>query len=76
MLPIPVSGSEQKTVVTVAVEAVGSKKSRVRLNFVDKTRGGGVFGSGENDTPILDPVIYQNAFDKISETVFINTAQK
>ena len=76
MLPIPVSGSEQKTVVTVAVESVGPKKSRIRLNFVDKTRGGGMFGAGENDTPILDPVIYQNAFDKISETVFIKTAQK
>ena len=76
ILPIPITGSEQKTVVTVAVEALSPKKSRVRLNFVDKSHGAGMFGSGDNDTPILDPVIYQNAFDKISETVFIKTAQK
>lgn len=76
MLPIPISGSEQKTVVTVAVEELGPKKSRIRLNFVDKSHGPGIYGSGNNDTPILDPVVYQNAFDKISETVFIKTAQK
>lgn len=76
VLPIPISGSEQKTVVTVAVESLGPKKSRVRLNFVDKSHGPGMFGSGDNDKPILDPVVYQNAFDKISETVFIKTAQK
>ncbi len=45
--------------------------STVRLNFVETQK---VVGKGGSDQPILDPAIYENAFNKIDDAIFIRTA--
>lgn len=68
--------TEGKTVVTAAVEDFGSS-TRVRLNFVDKKFRSGRWGQTASDeVAIQDPKIYENAFEKISEAVFIRKSQK
>jgi type IV pilus biogenesis protein CpaD/CtpE len=68
--------TEGKTAVTASIEEFG-KDTRVRLNFVDKRARSGSYGQRASDeTPILDPKVYSNAFEKISESIFIRKAQK
>lgn len=67
---------EGKTAVTASVEEFG-KSTRVRLNFLSKRTTSGSYGYRANDeTPIENPDIYNNAFDKIGEAIFIRNAQK
>ena len=56
-----------------------------RLNFVDTRRrssgGYGVthgvsWGTGDRDTPILDPKTYQNAFERIEDAIFVRTGMR
>ena len=69
-----VSGSGN-TRVTAFCEARPGNRSRVRLNFVSTKSRSGVYGqSARQDQPILDPAVYQNAFARIDEAVFVNTA--
>lgn len=68
---------EGKTYVTASVESFGNNQARVRLNFVDKTFRSATFGQQATDeTPILDPKVYEKVFDKIGEAIFIRTAQR
>lgn len=68
--------TEGKTAVTVSVEEISPKKTRVRLNFVDRQTRSGSYGQrAADDTPIEDPKIYETAFDKIGEAIFIRQAQ-
>jgi hypothetical protein len=68
--------TEGKTAVTASIEEFG-KDTRVRLNFVDKRARSSSYGQRASDeTPILDPKVYNNAFEKISESIFIRKAQK
>ena len=68
--------TEGKTSVTAAVEEFG-KDSRVRLNFVDKRARSGSYGQrAADETAVEDPKIYNNAFEKIGEAIFIRKAQK
>ena len=49
--------------------------SRVRLNFVmGKVRNNSSFGGITDETPITDPVVYQDAFEKINQAVFVRMA--
>lgn len=64
------------TRATAFVDSAG-KKSRVRLNFVTVSRSSSSSGQlGENDHQILDPTIYQNAFNQIRQQIFVSTGIK
>lgn len=68
---------EGRTYVTATVEDFNPKQTRVRLNFVDKRFRSSAYGQTATDEkPIDDARIYQNAFEKIGEAIFIRTAQK
>jgi hypothetical protein len=69
--------TEGRTYVTASVEDFNAKQTRVRLNFVDKRFRSSTYGQQATDEqPILDVKIYSNAFEKISEAIFIRSAQK
>lgn len=63
------------TKVTAFVEQMPGGRARVRLNFMNsKTTSGMWGGSSAEDKPILDPMTYKVAWDKIDEAVFTRTA--
>jgi hypothetical protein len=69
--------SEGKTAVTAFVEEMGSKTTRVRLNFVQRDKTLREYGQQANrEKPILDPKVYESAFNKIGDAIFIRTSQK
>jgi len=60
------------TRATGTVRELGNKKIRIRLNFVESNRLS--FGYGmkqENEQPIYDAKVYQDAFNKIRNQLFI-----
>jgi hypothetical protein len=64
----------EDTKATAFVEQF-SKTTKVRLNFVTSRLRSGAFGArGDEDIPIEDPAIYQKAFAKIQEAIFIRSA--
>lgn len=68
---------EGRTAVTAFVEELSPKSAKIRLNFVERKKASGEYGQQSNrDDPIQDPKIYQSAFDKISDAIFIRSAQK
>jgi len=59
---------------TASVEQTPSGGARVRLNFVVGTQASSGYGQQTaQDKPILDPQIYQNAFEKIETAIFVRT---
>lgn len=67
---------EEKRVVTATIEEIGPKKTRVRLNFVHRKNLSGSMGQRENqDTPIVNAKVYEEAFSKIGNAIFIRKAQ-
>ena len=67
---------EVKRAVTATVEEIGPKKTRVRLNFVNRQYRSGAMGQHENqDTPLVNPKVYEDAFSKIGNAIFIRQAQ-
>ena len=69
--------TELKTAVTASVEDMSVKTTRVRLNFVNKKFRSAQRGQqASDDSPVNDPKIYENAYEKIGEAVFIRQAQK
>ena len=69
--------TENKTAVTVSIEEFSAKKTRVRLNLVNRMYRSGAYGQkAVDETPVHDPKIYENAFDKLGEAVFIRLGQK
>lgn len=69
--------SEGKTAVTAFVEEIGPKLTRVRLNFVQRDKMLRDYGQQANrEKPILDPKVYESAFNKIGDAIFIRTSQK
>lgn len=68
---------EGRTAVTAFVEELSPKSAKIRLNFVERKKSSGDYGQQANrDDPIQDPKIYQSAFEKISDAIFIRAAQK
>ena len=68
-------GRGKKTpVVSAYIEQRGPKMSRVRLNFVMGRASSNQFGNNADEEPILDPKVYQDAFEKIEQAVFIRQA--
>ncbi|MCB4743458.1 MAG: hypothetical protein LGB07_00995 [Sulfurovum sp.] len=63
-----------QTSATAFVEKIG-KITKVRLNFVTRNKisyDGGQ--SDRQDTPILDARVYQNAFERIENAIFVRSA--
>ena len=45
------------------------------VNFINRSMQSSSYGQNSTqDTPVLDPAVYQKAFDKIGEAIFIRTA--
>lgn len=66
------SRSSGNTRLTAFIQALPNKMARVRLNFlVSKTTSSAYGQSNQNERPILDPVTYRNAWDKIDEALFV-----
>jgi hypothetical protein len=73
MVPF-VGMSMTDTKATAFVEQIGTK-SKVRLNFVASHETSNAYGmKSSQDTPVEDPLVYQNALTKIQEAVFIRSA--
>ena len=69
--------SEGKTAVTAFVEEIGPRSTKVRLNFVQRDKMLREYGPQANrEKPILDPKVYESAFNKIGDAIFIRTSQK
>lgn len=69
--------SEGKTAVTAFVEEMGPRSTKVRLNFVQRDKTLREYGQQANrEKPILDPKVYDSAFNKIGDAIFIRTSQK
>lgn len=69
-------GKKKKTpVVSAFIEARGSAAARVRLSFVmAKTKSSQYGMNSADENAILDPAIYQDAFEKISQAIFVRTS--
>jgi hypothetical protein len=62
-----------QTSATAFVEEI-AKRTRVRLNFVTRNMRSYEYGqSDRDDTPILNPMTYQNAFDRIETEIFVRS---
>ena len=64
----------RQTKATAFIETIGNT-TKVRLNFVLMSSRS--FGYGQNDrhdTPLLDSNIYQNAFERIENAVFVRSS--
>jgi hypothetical protein len=60
---------------TAYIEGFPNGRARVRLNFVVSKNMSGVYGQNtKNDKPILDPLPYQVAWDKVDEALFVRGA--
>ncbi|WP_428407269.1 hypothetical protein [Hyphococcus sp.] len=63
-----------QTRATAFVESVSTELTRVRLNFLTGTEASTWYGQkSKQDRQILDPLIYQTAFEKIETAVFIRS---
>jgi hypothetical protein len=60
------------TKMTAFVQAMPSGMSRVRLNFMVSKSSSTLYGqSSQQDKPILDPLTYRSAWEKIDEALFV-----
>ena len=63
------------TRATATVEELANGRSSVRLNFVSSKSSSSWYGqSSKNDKPIMDAKVYQIAFEKIDEALFVRQA--
>lgn len=63
------------TRATATVEELANGRTSVRLNFVSSKSSSGRWGqTHKNDKPILDAKVYQIAFEKIDEALFVRQA--
>ncbi len=63
------------TEVSAFVETLNPKLASIRLTFVEVSESSSGYGmKSKRDKPVVDPLVYQNAFDRISEAIFIRTS--
>lgn len=63
---------EQRVAVTASVEEMKLNFTKVRFNFVSRVKRSAKRGQQANDDfPLQDAALYQNAFDKVGEAIFI-----
>ncbi|MBB5687209.1 hypothetical protein [Sphingobium boeckii] len=69
-------GKSKKTpIVSAYIEQIGPGITRVRINFVMGKLKSTIYGAGAQDEePILDPIVYQEAFEKIDQAVFLRAS--
>lgn len=76
-LPFVGFGKSKKTpVVSAFIEDISPAMTKVRLSFVMTKASVNGFGGGEDEEPILDPAIYQDAFEKIEQAVFVRQSTR
>lgn len=64
-----------QTSATAFIEDIG-KMTKVRLNFVVSKKTSSSWGrSDREDTPILDASVYNNAFERIENAIFVRSAK-
>ena len=64
--------NNQTTRITAFVEPIGAENSKVRVNFVAISNKTNLYGANNQvDTPLEDPKLYENIFEKIGEAIFI-----
>lgn len=75
-MPFVGFGSSKKTpVVSAFIEEFGPNSTKIRLNFVmTKASMNTMVGMGQNEEPILDAIVYRDAFEKIAQAIFIRQA--
>ena len=62
---------------TAFIEELRPGITKIRLSFVNTEEWSGAYGGKlVQDNPIEDPTVYNNAFTKIQEAIFIRTATK
>lgn len=69
------ASSAGNTRATAFIESMPSGMTRVRLNFVSTKTSSMQYGqSMRQDKPIQDPAVYQRAFEKVDEALFVRKA--
>lgn len=67
--------STGRTMVTAFAQEIHPGTSQVRLNFVNSRHSSGAYGQSNTiDHKILDPKVYQNAFNKIGTAIFVRAS--
>lgn len=65
------------TKATATIQKMPDGQTKVRLNFLNKRSESSRYGQQyQNDAQILDPKIYESAWDKIDESLFTSGALK
>lgn len=68
--------SSGQTKATAFVEEIRPGFTTIRLNFVDTRNSSSMYGrSSANDRPILEPKVYESAFARIGDAIFIRSGQ-
>ena len=63
-----------QTKATAFVEEIGSI-TKVRFNFVNTNKKSSYYGqSDQQDTPVLEATIYQNAFERVENAIFVRSS--
>lgn len=63
-----------QTKATAFIEEIGSI-TKVRLNFVNTSKKSYAYGqSDQQDTPVLEAQIYQNAFERVENAIFVRSS--
>lgn len=64
--------SSGNTVMTAFLMELPNGRTRVRLNFVNTKSTSSAYGrDSRKDKPILDPAVYNNAWERIDESLFV-----
>lgn len=67
--------SKKSPIVSAFVEEISPSASRVRINFVmAQLKSNGYGSQPQDEEPILDAAVYQDAFEKINQAVFIRNS--
>ena len=67
--------SSGNTRMTAYIQQMPNKMSKVRLNFLNSKNSSSAYGrNSSQDKPILDPAVYNNAWEKIDEAIFVLNA--
>lgn len=65
------SDSYSEVAVTASFLPMPSGTTRVRLNFVERRAKLELMGKSRDDRPVLDPDVYEKAWEKVDETLFM-----
>jgi hypothetical protein len=71
------TSSSGQTKATAFVEDIRPGFASIRLNFVEAKHLSSMYGqTTDNDKPILEPKVYEAAFAKIGDAIFIRSAAR